>query len=379
MITIRASSLDRVLECSGSMTLFERVNNREGDEGIEGTALHQMAHARIVTELGAAGDPGTLVACKSLEFSKWIADYYFRVVSTEAPADWSLEVEVPLAYAWPRFNLSGHIDALALNPDITEAMIFDLKSGYNAADIAEQNWQILGYIVLILRAYPSIKKVTAFIVQPRADEDVGEQRVSSVTVDIEGTTIIDSLESKINNALDNPMLLTTGIKQCKWCPAAMQCPPMIKIRKLMEHTLTKEELARIGREPNDAVLADWVIAGRVLAQPLLDSAEMAKDRIAKVDHLRSSEGHHITIKIENGAYDVPDRQRFLTAFKTVLPSEESVAKCWKPSMSDIKAEIAEVMNIKKTSKKDPVTAETVFDAHLRPLVTQGVRKKFVIQ
>jgi len=377
MTSIRASSLDRILECSGSMTLCAVVDDRQGDEGLEGTALHQLAHARMVSELGASGDPGAPVECKSVNFSQWISNYYFRTVATEVPPDWSLEVEVPLAYEWPRFILSGHIDALALSPDCTEAIIFDLKTGYIAVDVADQNWQILAYIALLQRAYPGIRKVTAFIVQPRADEDMGEERVSSVT--IEDVNVTAGLEAKINHALDNPMELNTGIKCCRWCEAASQCPAAIKLRDLMKHTLTKDELARIGREPNDAVLADWVIAGRVLTQPLLDAAKLAKERIETVEHLRSSDGHHITVKVENGAFTVENKEAFLSQFRTVLPTDESLAKCWKPSMSEIKAEIAEKMNIKKTSKVDSVTAETVFDAHFRPYVTQGVRKKFVIQ
>ena len=93
--------------------------------------------------------------------------------SEVTPDGWSLEVEVPLAYEFQfekpvpyrhrrwvdgapvirsrlagGFVLSGHIDSCSINPDATEAIGWDLKTGYDPVDPADQNWQILGYAVL---------------------------------------------------------------------------------------------------------------------------------------------------------------------------------------------------------------------------------------
>ena len=137
-------------------------------ESSEGVYLHWLTHDRMKTELGAVGELGPKPpATPGIAFSHWISDFYFSVVKETVPADWSIEVEAALAYEMPlareimvpvvergqlrmepcnSFTLSGHIDCLAMSPDGTRAIGFDLKTGYDPVDIAEYNWQILGAI-----------------------------------------------------------------------------------------------------------------------------------------------------------------------------------------------------------------------------------------
>lgn len=376
--SLRSSELGRILSCNGSLTLTRLVNAREsGPEALMGQGCHWLAHDRIKRELKAVGDigprPENMAAALN---SQWVADYYFRHVKETVPADWSLECEADLDYEFEKFILTGHPDDIAMNADATEAIGFDLKAGYIPVDVAELNWQASAYACLIYMAYPTLKKITYYIVQPRASEDDGEQRISSVEID-NIPQLAQYLESEINKALANSMELNTGPSQCRYCPAKLQCNAVIELRKAMKHTLTKEDLERITRDPQDAVLADWYIDGKVLAGPIEEATKLAKERIKAAGEIASSDGVRLGVKIEGGSYEYPDMPAFYDAFKQVLPEESAIPKCWKPSKSKIIEEIAEVRGLKKTSKKDEVTATSIWDGHLRSFVTQGERVKIV--
>lgn len=374
MRTIRCSELDRALLCHGSLTLCAIVDPRQGGEGLEGSALHQIAHTRMAAELGASGDPGAEIECKSLAFSRWVADFYYRFVRDTVPPDWSLTVETPVAYEFGRFILSGHIDALAMNADGTEAVIFDLKTGYDPVDSADCNWQVFGYGVLLLRAYPDLKKITGYIVQPRNDEDSGFRRVSEPMI-LEGDTLaasIQTLEAQLNAALDNSREVNSGPKACLWCPAAMQCPAAIAERDSMKIKLTDSVLESIKATPDDAVLASWVVAGRVLGRPLSDAKDLAKERIAAVGSITSPEGVVITSKSGPGSYSYPDPVAYIKQLRVLLPKDEDLARAVNPSITKAIDVIAEVNEIPKTSRVGQ-SATTIVNGALKPLTVQGER------
>lgn len=342
-----------------------------------GQGVHWLAHNRIKTELGAVGEIGPRPAnMKAALNSQWIADFYFRHVQETVPADWSLECEADLDHEFDQFILTGHPDDIAMNPDATEAIGFDLKAGYIAVDVAEINWQVCSYALLLYYAYPTLKKITYYIVQPRCDEDAGEQRISSVVIDdIAGTCCY--LEKKINQAIKNNRELNTGPAQCKYCPAKLQCEAKIKLRKKMKHILTDDEIARVKREPDDALVADWYVDGKVLSGAIDEATVLAKERIKENGSITTTDGETFEIKTEGGAYDYPDMDKFLEAFTGVLPGEKWIARCWKPSKSKIFDALSEFMGIKKSSKKDAVTCETIWDGHFRSYCVQGVREKIV--
>lgn len=392
----RCSSLDRDMNCNGAITLVPLVDPREGDEGAEGTCLHHSGHSRIIKELGGTGAIGP-VPPGTIGFSRWIADYYFNHVRDTVPPEWSLECEAALSYEFflkePRyihvvewvdgapvmrreladgFVLSGHIDCVALSPDATEAIGWDLKTGYDPVDVAESNWQILGYCVLLRRAYPSLKRVTFYIVQPRNNEDEGDQRVSSVTIENLDAAVA-SLAARIEAALANSMEVNSGHTQCRWCPVGCQCLALQADLEIMKITLTPEAVALIRRTPDPETLAEWVIGTRTLTQPTKDATELLHKVLDASAVVTSRSGVTVTRQIQKGSYDVPDRAKFHAALKAVLPSEESFVKTHDPSMTKIKEEIALVMNVPKTSKAG-ISAEGIFDAQIRPHVTQGERR-----
>lgn len=376
----RCSSLDRNLACHGAQTLEDRIAPRDGEEGLEGTSLHWLAHSRMQLELGAVGDIGPAPQIpKSVAFSSWIAGYYFDFVAQTVTRDWSLEVEAALAYEFDRFILSGHIDSLGMNAEGTEAVFFDLKTSYDPVDPADSNWQVLGYAVLLLKAYPDLRKLTAYIVQPRNDEDDGFARISEPMV-LEGDRLANapaSLEAEINAALDDWRTLDDGPRQCKWCRCALQCPATINRRESMKHTLTDAELERIKQTPDDATLAAWVIAKRVLGRPFDDATDMAKERIAANGSLTDGTTT-ITAKVTGGSYSYPDPLAFLRALRRRLPDEAQLAKAIKFSMSGARDVIAEVTGLPKTSKRGE-SAQAVVDAELKPLAVQGEKTVLMFQ
>lgn len=374
--SLRCSELDRVLSCPGSLTLVPRVAPRAGLEGAEGTALHFIAHKRMVDELKAIApaDFPEPVMPLTIRFSEWIANHYFNLVQDTVPADWSLQVECALDYQFPRFSLTGHIDCVAISPDGSEAIGFDLKTGYDPVDVAEQNWQIMGYACLLLLNYDGLRKVTFYICQPRNDEDEGNQRVSKVVV--EGALLSAApatLERHINTTLDQPMQLDSGKKQCRWCPVGLQCPALQKEQELMKHTLTVEEVERVKASPDDALLGDWIISMRTLRQPTEDAEELIKERLAANGYVDAGNGTRITVKTTGGSYTFPDKAAYYSALSEVCPDAAKRAKALKFSVTETRDLIAEVMQIPKTGKS-AVTAQSVFDARFRPLVEQGERK-----
>lgn len=379
MISLRCSELDRTLECPGSIVLAPMVDAREPEDVTEtGTALHYLSATEIIKTLGASGvlEPAPN-PWPNLKASRWISDYYWRHVCDNCPADFSLEVEAGLSYEFDDFILSGHIDCVAVSPDGTQAIGWDLKTGYDAVDSADQNWQILGYIVALKRAYPALTKCTFFVIQPRNDEDEGFQRESKVVVD-DLTGAMDGLVKRIQQAIASTDTLSTGRKQCTYCPASNQCPAIIQLREEMKMKLTAAALAGIKKTPDDATLADWAIAAKTLSKPIEDVMDLAKERINAQGNITAPDGTMITAKSSGGSYTVDDPVAFLKAFRGLAPTDASIAKCFKPRMGEIKDEIATVQNIPKTAKMG-MSAETVFDATLRPLVTQGERVTLIFR
>lgn len=375
--TFRCSELDRALNCNGSITLVPLVAPRDGDEGVEGTSIHNKVGWRLVHELGAThnGFPPNFCYAPSGHVTDWLVNFCFNTVKEGTPDGWSMEIEVPLSYEWDRFILSGHPDVVALNPEVTEFNIDDFKAGYIPVDIAEMNWQLLGYAVLLKRAYPTLKRGRLRIIQPRNDEEEGHPRVSETIIeDLDAATAL--LENRINAAIDNAMEVNSGMTQCRWCPVGPQCPALQQELEIMKVQLTAEAIGRIKREPDDATLGDWVISMRTLKRPTDDAEDLLHSRLAKTGAVNAGCGTQITRKIQGGSYSIPDPAKFFAAMREVLPSDESLVKVMKPSVTAVKDEIAAVMHIPKTGKA-AVTAEGVFDAKLRPLVEQGERKILV--
>lgn len=378
--TIRCSELDRLLLCNGSRTITPLVEQCSSQEASDGTLVHAHIARELIINHGAHQDSEWVIAPDNLPLSaSWIVRFCIREATQETPKDWNMQVEASFAYEFEQFSLSGHIDCFAVNEDATEAIGWDWKTGYDPVDAADMNEQVSGYIILLKRAYPTLRKITFKIVQPRNDEDEGFQRVSEVTVEFsDSDSLINAFEKRINAALGNPLEVNSGRAQCRYCPAAIQCPAIQKEIDLMKATLTPEIIASIQRTPNDALLGDFAVSSATLTKPFDQAKELLHARLDETATVTAGCGTVISRKIEKGSYTVEDAPRFHQELKTLLPDEARRVKVYSFSMSKIKDEIAEVFNVPKTGKAS-VTAESLFDAKLRQFVKQGERKKLIFQ
>lgn len=342
-----------------------------------GTFLHWLAHSKLKNEQDAIGEIGTAPPVPAaISFNAWIADYYVRFISETVPPGWSLECEVALAYEFAdgRFNLSGHIDDCAMSPDGTEAIIFDLKTGRDPVDPADSNNQILGYCALLLKAYPSLTSIRSYIVQPLVDEDEGYQRISGPAV-LDGAVLANAipyLEREILKALANADEVNSGVKQCKWCRCAPQCPAILATRELMKMKLTADAVKGIKKTPDDAVLADWVVATKILSRPMDDAEKLAKVRIAEAGSITSTEGVVITAQTGPGSYKWPRPAETLAALRRHLPSDDKLALALSFSVSKARDAIAEAKGIPKESRLGE-SGQSIVDSEIKPLAEQGTR------
>jgi hypothetical protein len=378
---IRCSSLGQLLSCHGSQTLRALVNSSEGDESYEGQYRHWETAWRIVNELGADQPEGGLqlprvpAGYKAPKASEWLTGFFFNHAKHTYPEDWAMEVELPMSYEFPRFILSGHPDVHGVNLDATACRGSDWKCVYNAVPPAADNDQVLGYICLNARAYPNLSYQAFDIVQPRiSEEDTGIPRVSTIELDRDMIQkCLHSLETRVNAALDTPMEIQTGLRQCSWCDAILQCPAIQRtLHEEMKMTLTPEMLAKIKKEPDDGLLGDMIIAANLLNRPIEDAKDIIKDRIAANGQVMSASGTRITAKTTKGSYKCLNPVEFFRTLKTIVTNEEIMAKALSYPGGRIKDAIAEDRDIKKTGK-DGNNAEAIFNASLAPYCEQGTR------
>lgn len=375
---IRCSQLDQLFACPASRLMIPRVSSRDSDESLEGTMLHWLTAAELVSHHGATPPPGGLPPPRVPESynlpeqSRWIYEFFIREAS-EIPGDWAMEVEVPLAYEFERFILTGHPDLLAVNTAATESWAKDWKCGYRAVDPADINNQALGYIVLQKRAWPTLQRARFDIVQPRANEDEGEQRVS--TVEVAGDELeqaVAYLEKQVNAALDNAAQINSGPRQCRWCPVGIQCPAIQAEIEDMKAKLTPEALAAIRKEPNDALLGDIYVQVRTIKGAVEDAESMLHERLDKNKLLQAGCGLTITQHFEGGQYTCKDPGAAFAAARSELPEHE-LAKVVSYSVTRLKGAIARVRDIPKTGKA-AVTAEGVFADKFAAHFEQGERR-----
>lgn len=382
---VRSSEMDRALACPASLLLTRRVKPREDSaESNEGTMLHWMIADRLIREHGAyppedgLPPPSVPNGYTLPKPSRWIVDWAIRQVLEIVPSHWSILVEPEMEHSFARWTNRGHADVIAFNPEGTESIGFDWKTGREPEDPADNNEQVLSYLCLKKLNWGSLQRGRFFIGQPRADEDGGFPRLSEVVLEgdaLEQTP--DILDARMQHSLDNPMLLNSGRKQCKYCPAKLSCPAIQAERDHMKMTMTQAQLDQIKHEPDDRLIADWVLSGRVLGAAIEEAEKLAKLRIATTGGITASDGTQIAVKVGRGKYEVTDPEAFWEVTKELLP-EELRARCARWSMTDLKDAIAEHMQI-PVSGKGPMTAQGVFEAKCGGLVEQGERSTFVFR
>lgn len=385
--TVRCSSLPQLLNCSGSRTLgpiaVEKGMAVDMQEAIttSGSWTHFRAGLRLVMAAGAVGEPEKPAGPEPIvdTFESWVEDYYYDTVLSYTSTAFAIAVERRITVEFEKFILTGQIDCFTINADATEADINDLKTGYIPVTAAEFNWQLFGYLVLLLRLYPTLKKVRLRIIQPR---NAPEERVSDieleVTPDLEATLV-----AEIEAALEAPDELNTGRKQCRWCIAQLICPALKQLREAMKMKLTKESLAAIVETPNDVLLGEWVRDGKMLTAPIEASRELMKARIAEVGAIILDDGTELFVKEVNGQRKVPDNQAIRDRLQE---SGIDYVKVANVSFDLLESQVAagvlidgEMTKLPKSSKKpDVLTAPIWITRNLSDLYEQPRNKQLVV-
>lgn len=419
-IAIRASESDRVFTCHGSLLAAPLVPREHRTDGDEGAEIHYQIALRAIMELGAIAPDGGLAAPKLPKdyklprFSAWIIDWAFERITELIPRDWSLMVEVPLAYRYelPRpvwipleeidggvpedhlvqdgrvlvsyVVLSGHIDIMGISPDGKRSIGIDWKTGMTGADPAEENWQAGTYLGLKKHAWPDLEDCQFWLAQPRIDEEAtGIKRMSDTRLVGHALDKMNAvLAEQTNLALEDRYTTDDGPKQCRWCPVALSnraclCPSLKQSAQFMKANLTKETLEALKSQPNDGLLGDFVLTGRTLSDPVKKATELLHERIDVQGYVDSASGHRITRKIQKGDISIPDKTAFRQKVEAVLPERERQDRCVSWSKDALITEIAQARNIHKESKKE-ASATDVWVNELAPLTEQGERRLLVI-
>jgi hypothetical protein len=245
-------------------------------------------------------------------------------------------------------------------------------------DAADSSEQAFGYFGLLKRAYPALRKLTFYIVQPRNDEDDGYERVSRMVLEAtpedpdKMERALATLEARINAAIDDDLTLNTGIKQCKFC-VGCSCPAIREDQKTMKMKLTPEILATIKETPDDAVLGDFVAVGRLLSKPLEDATAMLHERLDNAGVVVAGNGTTITRKTVKGSYEILEPVPLYKAAKELLVEDDRMAAAFSPSMTRITDQVAEKLAIPKSGRA-PITAQGIVDAQIKCFTRQNERR-----
>jgi Protein of unknown function (DUF2800) len=326
----RASQVPQAMLCAGSTKLIARIKDNRGSAAATlGNWCHWQAALTLIEKHGAIGPEGGLVVpnlpatFKPSSFGKWMAEYFVQTVLNYADADMAILVEQAFEHAFPRFDLTGHIDAFAINGDGTEAIGGDLKSGPEIVDEAEQNAQVLTYIVLLKLAYPDLRKITFFICQPSNDPDEGIERVTVATA--EGAQIdgmVRHLERELNYAIDHENEINSDHwKACRYCPVGQtgQCPALNADLDTMKLTLTPDIIETIQAEPSIEQLAALELHRKKFT-PIFDAAhEALKERIEAGGRVTAN-GYAFWLEEGNGRTKITDNAAATDRLKD-LPDE----------------------------------------------------------
>lgn len=326
----RCSSVPTFLACPGASLLIPRVTGgKDTSASLLGQWCHYTAAKRLIEEHGATGPESGLrppvmpAGFEPSRFHLWMVDCYVATVLDYAHVDMALMVEQEFEAQFPRFSLPGHADFVAITADATEAIGADLKSGADPVDEAEQNSQYLSYIVNLILAWPTLRKVTFLGVQPQNNPKEGMERVTKAVVEgpaLQG--VVTYLERELNHVIDHERELNSdGYKQCRYCPAAPQCPAVRGDLDHMKLTLTDAHLAAIQAEPSGEQLLALEYARRKF-EPIFASAKQAlRDRLAATtDRQLVIAGRRVFLETHTTGHEITDNKAAAEALAD-LPDE----------------------------------------------------------
>jgi uncharacterized protein YbaR (Trm112 family) len=381
-LSVRCSSLDRLLTCHASRVMADKVaaatfdpfEDREAkDEGHAiqwaGSWCHHAAATRLISEFGAIGDAGALdipASFRPSSYDEWVAEWYVQQTMKIIPSDWAFFVEMELHRDFPlrkpvsvttpdgrsevitHIRLTGHIDACAVSPDKKQAVIGDLKRGYDIVDAAEYNWQLAGYTALLTAKFPDLAAVLLRLLQPAAPDRITEAAVHNPA------DVVALIEAELNALVEDPYTFNTG-KPCKYCDAILVCPVFRKDIRLMRETLTKEQIDALPGTVSLDELGELAFHAKKLEYPITRVVKAFKEQLDAVGTVQLKDGTIAEIIEEDGPRQIGDVQFAHTELARKV-GDTAAWRTVKMSIGSIETELA-ATGLQKTSKKPEV--ETV--------------------
>jgi hypothetical protein len=420
-LTIRASSADRTFSCHGSLLAVPLIPVNRRNDGDEGEFIHYCIAEIAIRVLGATPPEGGLRPpalgkdYKLPAFSAWMIDWGVERIKELIPADWSLMVEVPLAYRYdlPRpvwvpvdeitgpipadhevvdgrvciryVIISGHIDVLGLSPDGKQSVAIDWKSGQVGAEPAETNWQAGVYLGLKKRAWPELDPSKFVMAQPMVDEDSsGIPRLSHAELDGAGLDRMNAeLAEQACKALEDRYTTDSG-KQCRWCPVALSrravlCPSIAADTDFMKANLSKEKIEALRKDPDDALLGDFVLTWRRLDAPGKAATEYLHERLDAQGYVDAGCGSRITVSIKKGDITIKNKSGYREDLEKLVPDTKLRDECTSYSKDAVISAIAKARGIPKDSTKPEVEdAVGLYEDRLARHTEQGKRRLLVV-
>jgi len=228
-----ASSSHRWINCPGSVRLYEKLEQVEGqpsEHAIEGSAAHALAERCLKMEklpstyLGTAIYGDVVVDSDMIEAVTMYLDVCYE--AAVSAAIW-VEQQFSLDALDPPAPMFGTADFIAYKLNEKLLRVVDLKYGkgvfVDVVDNPQLMYYALGALLLLEKMMPGseVSKVQLTIVQPRIDHVDGKVRTIEYTLEELQEFALDLLDAA-ERTTDPNAPLSTG-SWCRWCRAAPIC------------------------------------------------------------------------------------------------------------------------------------------------------------
>jgi len=239
--TMRASEVQRLIDCPGSRAACEGLPDKSGDDAERGTRIHALI-ADLIGDGKIAGDPQEIVtAGEMLGAARDYMDAHHG----------GIRITIAVEYDLDRKWLTGHPDWVVECNDGTRH-VWDWKTGWGEVPEAEVNGQLRAYFVLTQMECATPEITWCHILTPKGRTSVayGPESLGDATQEL---TRVDA-ESL---AVDAPRRPSEGA--CKYCRAfaTSRCPETMELPQKTEAAIIKaaemlpdmpaEKLSALGR------------------------------------------------------------------------------------------------------------------------------------
>jgi hypothetical protein len=229
------SSAHRWMNCAGSVVLEATCPDESSDFADEGTAAHELAATVLTAGIDTSNCIGHVINVngKDYEVDADMAGHVQKYVDyvRALPGQLLVEQRLSLEHLTGEAGAKGTSDAV--NLDVDEIIITDLKYGRGVRVDADDNEQLAIYALAALAEFEFLsdfKRARLVIVQPRLDHisewvlSIDELRAFAQRVEAGAKRCEAAIEfhGKFNELHDK--YLTPGNDQCRFCKAKAKCP-----------------------------------------------------------------------------------------------------------------------------------------------------------